>query len=112
MRHSGCGRTRERNLREIPQAPGGLGINSAAAPLRIQWAHGYSGCRGVASSGLPRGVDLRGGLPSTSPLRIAVTAARIVVILGIEHRDIGVGQATAKDAINRALSTTSCGAPR
>src|SRR6266446_4543203 len=44
----------------------------ATAPLRMQWAHGYSGCIGVLSIGCQVASRSVAGLLSISPLRIAV----------------------------------------
>src|SRR5258707_9121611 len=45
----------------------------ATLPLRMQWAQGYSGCVGVSPSGCQVASRSVAGLPSISPLRIAVT---------------------------------------
>ena len=47
-------------------------ITVVTAPLRMQWAHGYSGCSGVLSIGSQVGARSVASLPSISPLRIAV----------------------------------------
>ena len=47
-------------------------ITVVTAPLRMQWAHGYSGCSGVLSSGSQVASRSVLSLPSMSPLRIAV----------------------------------------
>src|SRR5216117_3939165 len=39
----------------------------------MQWAHGYSGCIGVSMNGVQLGSRSVASLPSTSPLRMAVT---------------------------------------
>src|SRR5580704_19308782 len=49
----------------------------ATAVLTMQWAHGYSGCSGVTSIGSHDGIRSVSGLPSMSPLRIAVIGRQI-----------------------------------
>jgi hypothetical protein len=66
-----CG-ARERDFAQIASPPVDS-ITAAAAALRMQWAQGYSGCMGVASSGCQVASISVSGFPSESPLRIAVT---------------------------------------
>src|SRR6266511_3844484 len=53
----------------VPSAPL---TTPATLPLRAQWAHGYSGCIGVTAIGCQVASRSVAGLPSISPLRIAV----------------------------------------
>src|SRR5436305_2254050 len=52
--------------------PSAASTTDATVPLRMQCAHGYSGCIGVLSIGCQLASRAVAGLPSISPLRIAV----------------------------------------
>ena len=54
-------------------SPKKLASTTAAAPLTVEWPDGYSGCAGVAKSGIHEGSGLVAGLPSVSARGIAVT---------------------------------------
>src|SRR5271170_6396802 len=57
----------------ISAVPNTTSITPARLALEMQWAHGYSGCIGVASIGAQAGLRSVAELLSISPLRMAVT---------------------------------------
>src|SRR6476646_7812072 len=54
-------------------SPKKLASTLAAAPLTVEWPDGYSGCAGVAKSGIHAGSEIVAELPSVSARGIAVT---------------------------------------
>ena len=56
----------------MSSVPSAALITPETLPLRMQCAHGYSGCIGVLSIGCQVASRSVAGLPSISPLRIAV----------------------------------------
>src|SRR5262249_56564384 len=57
----------------ISSAPSVALTTPATLPLRMQCAHGYSGCIGVSAIGCQVASRSVAGLPSISAVRIAVT---------------------------------------
>src|SRR4030095_8731134 len=74
----------------------------------MQWAHGYSGCMGVSMNGVQLGARAVASLPSTSPLRMAVTGRqRLYVYFASKTATSASSIAIAAIARSRAFSVTS-----
>src|SRR5258707_1522493 len=69
----------------MSSVPSAVLTTLAMVPLRMQCAHGYSGCIGVLSIGCQVASRSVTSLPSISPFRIAVMGRQKVVMgLGVE----------------------------
>src|SRR5947209_15153988 len=79
----------------------------ATAPLRMQCAHGYSGCIGVLSIGCHAASRSVAELPSISPLRIAVIGRQNAYLyLASMTAIVASASAAVITAMKRALSIT------
>src|ERR1700730_10519376 len=79
----------------------------ATEPLWMQCAHGYSGCIGVGAIGCQVATRSVAGLPSISPLRIAVIGRqKLQWYFASNAAMLASVSPTDTSAINRALSTT------
>src|SRR5712672_4587071 len=88
--------------------PRAASMAEAIAPLMMQCAHGYSGCIGVASIGCQAASRSVAGLPSMSPLRIAVIGRQNSYLYLASKTAIKASAvATENSAIKRALFSRS-----
>src|SRR6185295_9366040 len=55
------------------RSPKRFASTAPAAPLMHEWPDGYSGCAGVANSGIHAGSSVVAGLPSVAARGMAVT---------------------------------------
>src|SRR5207247_10343181 len=92
----------------ISSLPSAVLTTPATLPLRMQCAHGYSGCIGVSAIGCQAASRSVAGLLSISALRIAVTGRqKLYWYLASNtpaHASLG---AIAASAMSHALATTS-----
>src|SRR5215469_18942333 len=92
----------------ISSAPSAALTTPATLPLRMQWAHGYSGCIGVLSIGCQVASRSVAALPSISPFRIAVIGRQnSYLYLASKTAIIASTAATEASAMKRALSNRS-----
>src|SRR5215472_637496 len=91
----------------ISSLPSIASMTAAIEELVMQCAQGYSGCIGVASIGCQVATRSVAGLPSMSPLRIAVIGRQnSYLYLASKTAIIASIVATETSAIKRALSST------
>src|SRR5712671_2150335 len=88
--------------------PRAASMAEAIAPLMMQCAHGYSGCIGVLSIGCQVALRSVAGLPSMSPLRIAVIGLQnSYLYLASKSAMPASASAIEANAMKCALSTVS-----
>src|SRR5437773_1034783 len=87
--------------------PSDASTTAATVLLRMQCAHGYSGCIGVLSIGCQVASRAVAELPSRSPLRIAVIGRQNSYLYFASNTATSASPSpTATSAMNRALSPT------